>query len=691
MLNISELPRLKIFVHLLLQRNLFITIIFILTILYSVLYPLFLPVSIFIWLKFKNHINYPLFFISMIIFFSGLIHITSNITYDQFTNKEIVIIDKKKQTYMYQYIVKDHQNKYIYYAYIDYTIGTKLHIDGEMIPFNKNTIPNGFNPKDYYLSKGIIGELNHVNVIIIDEKATIKEWFYDWKETYHETQFEPFIDAFIFDDQKELRTISFEWLFYLFSVSGIHIFALSQLIIYLFKIRQMTFQMYTRLLIVILFFIFQPFHYSIIRLLLMNITILCLSMLRFQIPKYVILGIIWILILLVQPYKIYDIGLFISFFLVMTLYINVEDKTHPIINQYHIILLAASLIFLFNGRFMLIPIIIMPVLVSVIIYTIFMPTLLMFILQIEIIFFIDWFNKLFDIFKIVQNYSGVIQVPMPSNIIVSLAFIIIFLIHLSSTKKMIMKRLFLMGLILLILGKLIVLNQPASLMFLDVGQGDATVYIDKDCVVVIDAFSNVESYLRSKGKQQIDYLFLTHSDIDHIKEAKSLVENMQVSHIITSPYQKIEDISTSTIYDFPTSFFCGDIKIDILGPIDTMFDDNDDSLIILINFLGKKILFTGDASKEREKQLITLISADIDVLKVGHHGSKTSTSPELLNAINPEYGIISTSINNRYGMPHQEVINQLKVFQIKYFITSLDGSIQMTIHQGEIKWKTYPP
>jgi len=627
----------------------------------------------------------------MIIFFSGLIDITSNITYDQFSNKEIVIIDKQKQTYMYQYIVKDQQFKYTYHSYIDYTIGTKVIIDGEIIPFNKNTIPNGFHPKEYYLSKGIIGRLNHVKVIVFDEKATIKEWFFDWKETYHETEVEPFIDAFIFDDQKELRTFSFEWLFYLFSVSGMHIFALSQLIIYLFKIRQMKFQIYTRLLIVILFFIFQPFHYSIIRLLFMNIAILCLSILRFQIPKYVILGMIWILILIVQPYKIYDIGLLISFFLVMNLYINVEDKTHPIINQYHIILLAASLIFLFNGRFMLIPIIIMPVLVSVIIYTIFLPTLLMFILQIEIIFFIDWFNKLFDIFKIVQNYSGVIQVPMPSNIIVSLAFIVIFLMHLSSSKIMIMKRLFVMCLIFLISGKLFVLNQPASLMFLDVGQGDATVYIDKECVVVIDAFSNVESYLRSKGKQHIDYLFLTHSDLDHIKEAKSLIENMQVHYVITSPYQEIEDISTSTIYDFPTSFFCGDIKLDILGPIDTMFDDNDDSLIILINFLGKKILFTGDASKEREKQLITLINEDIDVLKVGHHGSKTATSSELLYALKPEFGIISTSINNRYGMPHQEVINQLRVFHIKYFITSLDGSVQMTIHQGEIKWETYPP
>jgi competence protein ComEC len=335
--------------------------------------------------------------------------------------------------------------------------------------------------------------------------------------------------------------------------------------------------------------------------------------------------------------------------------------------------------------------ILMPIIVFIVVYTIFIPTLLMFILQIDIAFFINWFEKIFNLFKVIHNYIGVIQLPTPSNVFVSIAFIIIFFIHLSSSKKLILKRLITMIIFFLFIGKLFLLSQTPTLIFLDVGQGDATVYIDKNCVVVIDAFSNVESYLRSKGKQHIDYLFLTHSDLDHVKEAKSLVENMQVKRIITSPYQEIENIQTSTIYQFPTTFFCGEIRIDILGPVDTMFDDNDDSLIILIHFLGKKILFTGDASKERERQILTFINDDIDVLKVGHHGSNTSTSSELLHALNPEFGIISTSINNRYGMPHQEVINQLKAFHIKYYITSIDGSIQMTIHQGEIKWETYPP
>jgi competence protein ComEC len=248
-----------------------------------------------------------------------------------------------------------------------------------------------------------------------------------------------------------------------------------------------------------------------------------------------------------------------------------------------------------------------------------------------------------------------------------------------------------MMLVSIVIGKIFVATQTPSLIFLDVGQGDAAVYIDSKCVVVVDAFSNVESYLRTHGRIHIDYLFLTHSDLDHTKEANKLIENMKVRHVVTSPYQRIEGIETQTIYQFPKTYICGELKINILGPTYSMFDDNDDSLIILFEFLEVKILFTGDASKNREKQFLSSINGPIDVLKIGHHGSNTSTDPELLYALKPKFGIISTSKNNRYGMPHKEVLTSLNYFNVQYFITSRDGSIKMTVIEGDIIWETYPP
>ncbi len=100
-------------------------------------------------------------------------------------------------------------------------------------------------------------------------------------------------------------------------------------------------------------------------------------------------------------------------------------------------------------------------------------------------------------------------------------------------------------------------HKHRHLFFLDVGQGDASVYMDKDCVVVIDAFGKVQRYLNSHGRNQIDYLFVTHSDIDHMKEVENLVDNMDIEYIITSPYQPLPNIVSSTIYDFPHQIVCG--------------------------------------------------------------------------------------------------------------------------------------
>jgi competence protein ComEC len=176
-----------------------------------------------------------------------------------------------------------------------------------------------------------------------------------------------------------------------------------------------------------------------------------------------------------------------------------------------------------------------------------------------------------------------------------------------------------------------------------------------------------------------------------MREVESLVRNMEIQYIITSPYQTLANIESSTIYDFPHQIVCGESTITILGPKTSLFNDNDDSLIILLEFHQTSILFTGDASIKREQEILQYFHETIDVLKIGHHGSKTSTSMAFVSALKPKYGIISTSKNNRYGMPHAEVIEILTMSRIPYFITSLDGSIKMTIHHGNIQFETFPP
>ena len=121
-------------------------------------------------------------------------------------------------------------------------------------------------------------------------------------------------------------------------------------------------------------------------------------------------------------------------------------------------------------------------------------------------------------------------------------------------------------------------------------------------------------------------------------------------------------------------------------------NENDNSNVIYTELNGYKFLFMGDAGveKEKEKDILDKYNlSDIDVLKVGHHGSKTSSSTNFISSINPKYSLISVGKNNRYGHPNKEVINNLK--NTKIYRTDQDGSIMFKIKNNKLKIETCNP
>ena len=119
-------------------------------------------------------------------------------------------------------------------------------------------------------------------------------------------------------------------------------------------------------------------------------------------------------------------------------------------------------------------------------------------------------------------------------------------------------------------------------------------------------------------------------------------------------------------------------------------DENDNSSVIYTELNNHKFLFMGDAGVEVEEDLIEKYNLmDIDILKIGHHGSKTSSSEEFINKINPKYSVISVGKNNRYGHPNKEVINNLD--NSKIYRTDKDGSIMFKIKNNKVEIKTYSP
>ena len=128
------------------------------------------------------------------------------------------------------------------------------------------------------------------------------------------------------------------------------------------------------------------------------------------------------------------------------------------------------------------------------------------------------------------------------------------------------------------------------------------------------------------------------------------------------------------------------------GPYnDKIYDnENDNSNVIYTELNGYKFMFMGDASVTTEKEIMNIYNlADIDVLKVGHHGSKTSSSKEFIDEIKPKYSIISVGKNNRYGHPNKEVLNNLE--NSKIYRTDQDGSITFKIKDNKLKIESCSP
>ena len=209
---------------------------------------------------------------------------------------------------------------------------------------------------------------------------------------------------------------------------------------------------------------------------------------------------------------------------------------------------------------------------------------------------------------------------------------------------------------------------------------------------------NVIKFLKSKGITKINYLILTHGDYDHIGEANNLVIKFKVEKVIFNcgSYNDLEkklikvlDKKNIKYYSCIKELNVNNNKLYFLQTKE-YDNENDNSNVIYTKMNGYKFMFMADVGIEKEKDILGEYDiSDIDVLKVGHHGSKTSSSRTFIDEINPKYSIISVGKNNRYGHPNKEVLNTLK--NSKIYRTDQDGSIMFKIKNNKLKIETCNP
>lgn len=244
--------------------------------------------------------------------------------------------------------------------------------------------------------------------------------------------------------------------------------------------------------------------------------------------------------------------------------------------------------------------------------------------------------------------------------------------------------------------------------FISVGQGDAVaINLPDGKLALIDAGtleSNVTltnyiqtNVLNNATNKQIDYLILTHFDDDHIGGARRIIENFNVKNIFLSPFEvqseqanlllaTIKTKNLNQIINKDGETIVGkDYKFTFYGPI-TYKDSNDSCPIIKLNCNNFNFLFTGDISSEKESELLLAYPNQFkcDVLKVAHHGSKTSSSLAFLQAAKPNYAVISCGHNN-YGHPSDIVCENLTSVGAQIMRTDLMGNILFAVNNNNLK------
>ena len=239
--------------------------------------------------------------------------------------------------------------------------------------------------------------------------------------------------------------------------------------------------------------------------------------------------------------------------------------------------------------------------------------------------------------------------------------------------------------------------------FIDVGQADSILVRNQDKVMIIDAGTNeaeetVVNYLKNLGITKIDYLIGTHPHEDHIGGLDDVINNFDIGQI----YMPKIETTTKTFEDVLDAIENKNLTITApnkgdkieLGqavgefmtePILDKDNLNVSSLVLRLEFGNTSYLFMGDAEEENEE---TIHWPKTDVLKVGHHGSSTSSSESFLEQVQPQYAVIMAGKDNSYGLPTQETIDKLNNRGSEIYRTDEDGTIQMTSDGNAIEIKT---
>ncbi len=596
----------------------------------------------------------------------------------------------------------------------NYKLGDKVSIKGTLKEPSSNTNFNLYSYKKYLLNKRIFLVLDAEKIELIEKNRNV---LYKIKNKIHNRLLgSAYLNAFILGDNSYIddnvkKSYQINGISHLFAVSGMHVSFI--VLILTFCLKKFKWYELAMVLMLLLYAFLTNFLPSIMRSVIFFILCLLKNKFKWKISTFNLFLIMTIFFLFYNPYYIYNIG-FIYSFTISGFLIYFSDKLKE--KKYFKSLIKISLLsFLVS-----LPITIYNNfsinLLSPILNLFFVPFVSLIIFPLSfLIFLLPLFNGVYlflinvleqiSLFCSNINYFNFIF-ARPS-IYVILIYYIVIVLALKNKKYFII-----LFLIIIIHYNICIFKKSLVVTMLDVNQGDCLLisYPHNQGNILIDTggklfddsnyISNniIIPYVKSLGIKKIDYLILTHGDYDHMGDGINLVNNYKVKNAVFNcgEFNELEKELIKVLDKKKINYYSciKELNIDSnkLYFLQTKKynNENDNSNVIYTELDGYKFMFMGDASQEREKDILEKYNlGSIDFLKVGHHGSNTSSSKEFIDKINPKYSIISVGKNNRYGHPNKEVLNNLN--NSKIYRTDQDGSIMFKIKNNKLKIETCSP
>ena len=625
----------------------------------------------------------------------------------------LTVLDKEYKDNRYKITFKGKEKLISFTNDFLYNIGDIVYVKGNLLKAKNNTIPNTFNYQKYLQSRGILWELNISDIKLIKGNSNIINKFKSLIVNHiNNYKYSEYLYVFVLGDtsyfENDVRDIYTTCgLTYLISLGSFQVLLITNLLKYFegkLKIKKNK-----SLIINILVITCYVFLINSVGVLRSGLSFIISSFLKHYKIKYKyqnIIFLIGILLLLINPYYIINIGFLYSF--TISIFISLNRKI--IKGNYFKKLLIISLLAFISS---------LPITIycnyevnflSCIYSLLFVPIFHFILFPLSVIIFIFSFLSpvyyfIISFLEYILNIISKIDILVllfrkPSMLIVIIYYIVIFIcIH---KRKMIITFIIL----LFIHNNINLIINEKLVTFLDVNQGDSIVIKNNNHLFLLDTGGNmyksysesIIKYIKSLGIDRIEAILLSHGDYDHMGEAINLVENFKVEKVIFNcdSYNDLEKelIKVLDKKKIPYYSCIKELNIDKnkLYFLQTKEYDNENnnSNVIYTELDGYKFMFMGDAGIEKEKDILVKYNiSNVDVLKVGHHGSKTSSSKQFISEINPKHSVISVGKNNRYGHPNKEVLDNLE--DSKIYRTDEDGSIMFKIKNNKLKIDTCSP